>query len=295
MKEPTMKTRYLAALTALALSGSLAAETVVTVNGVKIDSSEIERRAKIFQANSGGQVPDGPQLRNAITNELITEVLVTQEAKRLKLDKSSEYQAAESDALKEAKSKGLDKQKDFKQNWADYQNHLLMMAFASNLFDKQPVSADQVKRQYEQVRARYQNSSEVQLGEIFTDKAEQAQAALKDLSAKKKFSEVAAKYSISGEAKQTGGIVPDYVPLNDLKEINPEVYQAVAALNKGQYTKTPLKEGNIHLILYVNDKRQIQFPGFEQAKEGIEQGIRNEQLRRAIDELSNKAKIVPAK
>lgn len=284
-----------AALLAFALSGSLAAETIVTVNGIKIDSSEIERRAKIVQTNSNGQVPDSPELRHAVTNELITEILVTHEAKRLKLDQSPPYREAEAEALKEAKSKGLDKQPDFKKNWADYQNHLLMMAYASDLFDKNPIGEAQVKRQYEQLRNRYRNQSEVQLGEIFTDKAEQVQAALKELAAKKPFSQVAAKYSIGGEAKQNGGIVPDYVPLNDLKEANAEVHRAVASLKKGEYTKTPLKEGNIQLILYVNDKRAVHIPPFETAKEGLEQGLRNEQLRRAIDALGAKAKIVPAK
>lgn len=283
-----------AALAVLACSGSLAAQTIVTVNGIKVDSSDVERRAKIFQQNSNGQVQDGPQLRHAITNELITEILVSQEAKRLKLDKSKDYQTAEAEAMKEIKAQGLDKDKSFKQNWADYQNHLLMMAFAANVFDKQPIGQEQVKRQYEQVRSRYHNAQEVQLGEIFTDKEEQAKAALKELAAKKSFREVAAKYSLSGDAKQTGGIVADYVPLNDLQEINPQVYQAVSGLNKGQYTKTPLQDGNIRLIMYVNDKRAIQVPPFEEVKDGIEQSLRNEQLRNAIDALAQKAKIVPA-
>lgn len=42
----------------LALSGSLSAATVVTVNGVKIDSSDVERRAQNVQTNSNGQVSD---------------------------------------------------------------------------------------------------------------------------------------------------------------------------------------------------------------------------------------------
>lgn len=95
----------------LLVSGSLLAQTVLTVNGNKIDSSDIERRAKNLQINSQGQIQDSPQVRQYVTNELITETLVAQEAKRLKLDKTETYKQAEAEALKEIKAKGLDKEK----------------------------------------------------------------------------------------------------------------------------------------------------------------------------------------
>lgn len=290
-----MNFNYLSAsLCALTLCGTLAAQTIVTVNGTKIDSSEIERRAKIFQTNSHNQVQDGPDLRNAITEELITEILVTQEAKRLKLDQDKSYKTAEAESLKAAKTKGLDKEKDFKQNWADYQNQLLMMAFAENLFAKQPISEEQIKKKYDSIRDHYQNSDEVQLGEIYTNQPNQTQTVLKELAAKKNFLDIATKYSINPEAKQNGGIVDEYVPLIDLKENNQEVYQAVANLNKGQYTKTPLQDGNINLILYVNNKRPVQIPDYNEIKEGIAQSMRNEILSQEVDKLGKNAQIIPA-
>lgn len=289
-----MKPAHLsAAFVAALLSSTLMAKTIVTVDGTKIDDSDISRRAKIFVTNSKGQIQDGPELRNAILNELITEVLVTQEAKRLKLDKSADYEKAKAESLKEIKEKGLDRDKNFKQNWADYQNHLLLNIYAVHLFKQNPVRPEQVKQRYQQLQSFYQNSHEVQLGEIYTDKPAQTQAALKELGAKKKFTDVARKYSINPNVKQTSGIVEDYIPLNDLKEMNPNVHNAVANLNKGQYTPTPLKDGNLNLILYVNDKRKVTLPTFEKVKEGIEYDIQNEQLREAIDALGKKAKIVP--
>lgn len=286
--------RCLSAFITLVLSGSLAAQTLVTVNGQAIDSKDIERRAKIFETNSNGTVKDGPELRYEITNELIVETFVTQEAKRLKLDKSERYKAIEAEALKEIKAKGLDKEKDFKQNWADYQNHLLMESYAVDFFEKHPVNETEIRQQYDRIKKRYDNGEEIQLGEIFTDKPAQTQAALKELKAKKKFSDVAAKYSLSDNVKQTGGIVPEYMPLIDLKEINQSVYDAVQKLNKGQYTQTPLQDGNIHLILYINDKRKITVPSLNQMKDGIEQNLQYSQWREHIDALGKQAKIVPA-
>lgn len=279
----------------LALSGSLFAATVVTVNGVKIDSSDVERRAENVQKNTQGQISDGPQLRQFITNELITEQLVVQEAKRLKLDKSSDYQAAEAEALKQAKAQGLDKQADFKQNWADYQNRLLMLAYAANLAKQQPISEAAAQQQYNQIKSRYAGSSEIQLGEIVTNKPADAEAAINDLTKKKKFSDVAKKYSMSKSSQTSGGIVPEYVALPDLKDGNNLVYQAVNGLSKGQFTKTPVKDGNVSLVLYVNDKRAINVPTFNEMKASIVQQMEDEQLSLAIDNLGKKAKIVPAK
>ena len=278
-----------------ALSGSLFAATVVTVNGVKIDSSDVERRAENVQKNTQGQISDGPQLRHFITNELITEQLVVQEAKRLKLDKSSDYQAAEAEALKQAKAQGLDKQADFKQNWADYQNRLLMLAYAANLAKQQPISEAAAQQQYNQIKSRYAGSSEIQLGEIVTNKPADAEAAINDLTKKKKFSDVAKKYSMSKSSQTSGGIVPEYVALPDLKDGNNLVYQSVNGLSKGQFTKTPVKDGNVSLVLYVNDKRVINVPTFNEMKASIVQQMEDEQLSLAIDNLGKKAKIVPAK
>lgn len=279
----------------LALSGSLSAATVVTVNGVKIDSSDVERRAQNVQTNSNGQVSDGPQLRQYITNELITEQLVVQEAKRLKLDKSDDYKNAEAEALKQIKEKGLDKQPNFKQNWADYQNGLLMMAYANHLIKQKPVTEQQVQAQYNQIKSRYHNTDEVQLGEIVTNKAADAEAAIKELNNKKKFADVAKKYSMSPNTKNQGGIVPDYVSVVDLKDANTLVHQAVSGLGKGQFTKTPLKDGDVNLILYINDKRKISVPEFAKMKEQLTRGMEDEVLSQAIDTLGKNAKIVPAK
>ncbi len=284
-----------AAALLIALSGSLSAATVVTVNGVKIDSSDVERRALNVQKNSQGQIVDSPQLRQEIANELITEQLVVQEAKRLKLDKSSEYQTAVANALKQIKDKGLDKDAQFKQNWADYQNGLLMMTYADNLLKQKPISEAAVQQQYNQVKARYHNTDELQLGEIITTKAEDAQAAINELSKKKKFSEVAQKYSQSPSAKMTGGLLPDYAPLVDVKDGNPTAYQAISGLSKGQFTKTPLKEGNVNIILYVNDKRKISVPSFAELKDTLLRGMQEQQLGEAIDILGKNAKIIPAK
>lgn len=291
-----MKKNYLAsAIMLMTVSGSLLAQTVVTVNGEKIDSSEIERRAKIVQTNSQGQVSDGPELRNYLTEQLIIQALVTQEAKKLKLNQSKEYKTAEENAQKEIKAKGLDKEKDYRQNWADLQSSLLMDVYAEHVLKQSPVTAADVKKEYDDFKKLYDNTDEVQFGQIFTNKADQAEAAIKDLNAKKKFTDIAPKYSLDPVVKNTKGISSEYVSLMDLKQSNPTIYEAVANLDKGQYTKTPIKDGDMNLILYINNKRKLSLPTFEEAKPNIESTLRDKKLSETLDKLGKSAKIEFAK
>ena len=289
------KIRVTATAVLLALSGSLTAQTIVTVNGTKIDSQEVERRAKAVQSQTQGQIQDSPQLRQAIASEMVTETVIVQEARRLKLNQSSEYKAAEAEALKEAKSRGLDKQAGFKQSWEDYQSHLLVLAYADSVLKKNPVKDADVQKRYSEIKSRYQNTDEVELGELVTDKAEQTQAALKELAAKKKFSDVAKKYSIDPEAKTTGGIVKGFASLVDLKADRPRIYEAVSGLSKGQYTKNPLQEQQISVIFYMNDRRKITVPSLDQVKDNIRAGLADERVQQAVTVLMQKATITPAK
>ena len=77
-----MKNIRLSALLLAALSGSLMAQTVATVNGKAIDSSEID--AVVQNLKQGNpQLQDGPQLREEITRRLVVSTAVAQEAHRV--------------------------------------------------------------------------------------------------------------------------------------------------------------------------------------------------------------------
>ena len=108
------KTHLVQALVLAALSGSLAAQTLVTVNGSKIDSSEVDRYVKALRAQNP-QVPDSPEIRSELLGDIVTRTIVVQEARRLKLDQGKEYKAAIENARKAAQKEGADKKPGFKQ------------------------------------------------------------------------------------------------------------------------------------------------------------------------------------
>lgn len=290
------KTHFASALMLATLSGSLLAQTLVTVNGTKIDSKTIDEQVKILQSQSKGQVQDSPALRQELTQRQVGITLVGQEAKRLKLDQSNEYKQALEQARASAKQQGADKQPSFKQEWAAYENELLNQAYMAHVVRNNPVSDSDARSAYTNFSNFYKGSQEVQMGEIITRSKADADKAIADLKAKKNFQTVARQYTIDPQGKQNGGIPANYVRLKDLEQGAPAIYAAVKDLKKGGYTATPLQDNNgLFGVFYVNDKRAVKVPSFEEAKPGITQDLQAARVDAAIQALYQKADIKPAK
>lgn len=226
-----MKKTYFASALMLALtSGTLFAQTLVTVNGQAIDSSVIDDQVASVRAGNPN-IQDTPELRQMLTERQVISTVVTQEAKKLKLDQSAEFKAALEQARADAAKQGADKKPTFKTEWAAFENDLLGQAFASHIIRQFPVQEKDVKAAYNDFSNFYKGTQEVQLGEIVTDSSN-AQKAIADLDAKKSFVSVLNQYSIDEAAKKAGGIPKAYVPLKDLQESAPPLYAAVKDLKK---------------------------------------------------------------
>ena len=167
-------------------------------------------------------------------------------------------------------------------------------AYALHIAKTQPVSEQDAKAAYDNISGFYKGTQEVQLGEVLTDKEDNAKKAVADLKAKKGFDAVLKQYSINDRAKQTGA--PDeYVPLKNLEQDALPLYQAVKDLKKGEFTAVPLKNGDFYGVYYVNDRRDVKVPSFDELKEQIAGDLQAERIDRAVGALLNKADIKPVK
>ena len=286
-----MKKTYFASALMFALtSGTLFAQTLVTVNGQAIDSSVIDDQVASVRA-SNPNVQDTPELRQMLTERQIISTVVTQEAKKLKLDQSAEFKAALEQARADAAKQGADKKATFKTEWAVFEKDLLGQAFAAHIVRQNPVQEKDVKAAYNDFSNFYKGTQEVQLGEILTDSSSNAQKAIADLDAKKSFVSVLNQYSIDEAAKKAGGIPKAYVPLKDLQESAPPLYAAVKDLKKGAHTKTPLQNGNLYAVFYVNDRRNVTVPSYEASKNEIGSDLQGARVDAAIQSLLKKASI----
>ena len=283
------KTYFASALMLTLTTGTLFAQTLVTVNGQAINSSVIDDQVASVRA-SNPNVQDTPELRQMLTERQVISTVVTQEAKKLKLDQSAEFKAALEQARADAAKQGADKKATFKTEWAVFENDLLGQAFAAHIVRQYPVQEKDVKAAYNDFSNFYKGTQEVQLGEIVTDSSN-AQKAIADLDAKKSFVSVLNQYSIDEAAKKAGGIPKAYVPLKDLQESAPPLYAAIKDLKKGAHTKTPLQNGNLYAVFYVNDRRNVTVPSYEAAKNEIGSDLQAARVDAAIQSLLKKASI----
>ena len=286
-----MKKKHLISMLMTALvSGSLSAQTLVTVNGQTIDSSVIDAQVAALRA-ANNKIPDSPELRRELTERQVINTVVSQEAKRLKLDQSAEFKQALEHARTDAKKQGADKKAHFKTEWAAFESDLLGQAYAIHVLRQNPVQEKDVKTAYDNFSNFYKGTQEVQLGEIITRTQADAQKAISDLNAKKSFASVLKQYSIDERAKQAGGIQQGYVPLKDLQEAVRPLYAAVKDLKKGAHTTTPLQDSDVYAVFYVNDRRDVKLPSYDESKSSIAQDLQASRVDEALQSLLQKATI----
>lgn len=286
-----MKKKHLISMLMTALvSGSLSAQTLVTVNGQAIDSSVLDAQVAALRA-ANNKIPDSLELRRELTERQVINTVVSQEAKRLKLDQSAEFKQALEHARTDAKKQGADKKAHFKTEWAAFESDLLGQAYAIHVLRQNPVQEKDVKTAYDNFSNFYKGTQEVQLGEIITRTQADAQKAISDLNAKKSFASVLKQYSIDERAKQAGGIQQGYVPLKDLQEAVPPLYAAVKDLKKGAHTTTPLQDSDVYAVFYVNDRRDVKLPTYDESKNDIARDLQTSRVDEALQALLQKAAI----
>ena len=287
-----MKKQFIAAAIMFGLTGIAAAQTVVTVNGTKIDSKEVDNQVAILVQESQNQIQDSPELRKNITNRLITRILLIQAAKNQNLDKDPEYLKALSQAEAEAKRLGDDKKPGFKEEWSFFKDNLLTQAYLANVAKNNPVKPQDVSNAYNDMVKYYNGTQEVQLGEILTRDTNTANQAIAQLKAKKSFSTVAKEYTIDPAGRDNGGIAKGFVSLKDLQESATPVYNAIKDLKKGQYTATPVQgNGNIYAVFYVNDKRNVKLPSQKEMEPILSRRLQSALIAQHIEQLYKSASI----
>ena len=273
-----MKKQFIAAAIMFGLTGMAAAQTVVTVNGTKIDSKEVDNQVAILVQESQNQIQDSAELRKNITNRLITRILL--------------IQAALSQAEAEAKRLGDDKKPGFKEEWSFFKDNLLTQAYLANVAKNNPVKPQDVSNAYNDMVKYYSGTQEVQLGEIITRDADTANKAIAQLKANKNFSTVAKEYTIDPAGRENGGIPKGYVAIKDLQESATPVYNAIKDLKKGQYTATPVQgNSNIYAVFYVNDKRNVKLPSQKEMTPVLSRRLQSALIAQAIDQLYKNATI----
>jgi peptidyl-prolyl cis-trans isomerase C len=245
---------------ATAPAPAAAATKGATVNGVAIPASRIDAIAK-QQAARG--VPDSPQLRNEVREQLIVREIIAQEATRKGLAKSPDVQA----------------QLDLARQ------QVLWNAYIADFIKANPIPDATLKAEYEKLKAS-RGDREYKTRHILVEKEDEAKAIIAELKKGRKFEELA-KQSKDPGSKDRGGDLDWNSPAGYVKPFG----DAMVKLEKGKYTEVPVQtQFGWHVIL-VEDVRPTKFPSFDEIKPQLTERLQEQAFSRSVSDLRAKAKV----
>ncbi len=255
-------TQTLIAVAILSLAPSaFAADAVATVNGKQIKQSVYDYIAK--DATARGQKVDAP-VKEAIINKLVDSELVYQEAQKLGLDKQPDYVAREELSRRE----------------------LLTSAFLQDFVKKNPISDADTKAAYEQYKKAY-GDKEFSAQHILVKTEAEAKDIIAQLGKGGNFAKIAKEKSLDPGSKEKGGDLGWFSPATMVKPFS----DAVAGLQKGAVTSTPVQtQFGWHVIKLV-DTRPSQPLAYDKVKDGLQKNIQQRNLEKMMADLRSKAKV----
>jgi peptidyl-prolyl cis-trans isomerase C len=234
--------------------------TFATVNGKAIP--KVRADALIAGQAAQGQ-PDSPELRKAVTEELVRREVLTQESIKKGFDKKPEVQGQV-----ELARQGV-----------------LIGAYLNDYVKTHPVTEDQIKKEYEDIKAKLGNK-EYKARHILVEKEDEAKAIIARLKKGEKIEDLA-KDSKDPGSRERGG---------DLGWANPASFvppfsAAMTKLEKGKFTETPVKSDFGWHVIQLEDTRELKLPGIDEAKGQISQQLTQRMVQKHIEDLRAKAKV----
>lgn len=237
-----------------------AADPVATVNGTDIPAS----RATVMMDEQLAQgAEDSPQLRDAVREELIRREVLAQAA-------------AES---------GMDQRADVTAQIELARQAVVIRAYLQDFVKNNPVTDADLQREYEQIKERM-GGKEYFPRHVLVETENEAKAIIARLRAGESFADVATE-SLDPGSKERGG---------ELGWSNPGMFvppfsEALVALEKGQYSSTPVQSDFGYHVIQLDDVRDVQAPPFEEVKPQLQQRMQQQKVEQHLMELRTKAEV----
>jgi len=246
---------------AIALASGIAfAQNTAVVNNKPIPKARED--AWVKELAKQGQA-DSPELRKMVKERLIqNEVL-----------------------LQEATKRGIPDQPDVKFMLDVQRQNTLIQALLRDEMNKNPVTDEQVKAEYEKQKALV-GSKEYRARHILVETEVEAVAITEQLKKGAKFEELAKKSKDTGSAANGG----------DLDWAAPDAYvkpfaDALQKLGKGETTAAPVQSQFGWHVIRLEDIRDTQFPPLEQVSPQIRESLQQQKAQTFVQNLTKNAKI----
>lgn len=148
------------------------------------------------------------------------------------------------------------------------------------------VTPDEVKARYDKEVAALPKQEEVHARHILVKTEDEAKDIIKQLDAGKDFAELAKEKSTDPN-KSEGGDLGYFTRGRMVKEFE----DAAFALEKGTYSKTPVKTDFGYHVIKVEDKRDAAPPAFEQVQDQVRQLVMRDKYLALLAQAKTSAKV----
>ena len=267
MLAKTGKMGYVAAVVAVAMMAvpTLAhAKTedsgvAAVVNGNKILKSQVVDFMKANNVKS----EDEQKVYPAVVDQLIDEKLIQEAAAKSNIENTPEY----------------------KQQLAIIKENLAKQLYVQDYL-KDKVNDNAIKAEYEKLKKDNKGKEEVHARHILVKTEDEAKDIIKKLNGGANFEELAKEKSIDPSAKNGGDI--GYFAQGELV---PAFSDAAFKLDKGTYTKEPVKTQFGWHVIMVEDKRTRTVPELKAIQDRIRSSLAQDAVKGLIQKLSAKADI----
>jgi len=238
------------------------ATVVATVNGDKLSSELFDTFVQAVTAGNTQEPPTDEQ-KAQMLDQLINMTLAAQAASKEGLEKDPKV-AARLELLR---------------------TQILAEAASEKYVKAHPISDSELQAEYDAQVAGM--PKEYKARHILVEKKETAESIIRELQAGGDFSKLATAESKDPGSAKNGGDLGWFSAQTMVKPFA----DAVAALEKGKYTETPVQsEFGFHVIL-LDDVRSAEAPAFDQVKPQVEMFVQRKKLQEYLDSLRKTANI----
>lgn len=237
-------------------------DAIASVNGQYISKKTLEDLEKDLAQRSHGQAPAYP--KEKLVDELVQREILVQDALTKKLDQSPEV-VAQLDAAKKA---------------------ILTQASLQAYLKANPITDADIKKEYDS-KVGGANATEYKASHILVKTEDEAKKLISELDKGGKFAALANKNSLDAKESKNGGDLGWFSPSQMVAPFS----EAVAKLEKGKYTKAPIKtQFGWHIIL-LEDSRKQAAPPLEAVKEQLTPMLQRQKIQDMVEGLRKQAKV----
>ena len=237
-------------------------DAIASVNGQYIGKKTLEDLEKDLAQRSQGQAPAFP--KEKLVDELVQREILVQDAVQKKLDQSPEV-VAQLDAARKA---------------------ILTQASLQAYLKANPITDADIKKEYDS-KVGGANGMEYKASHILVKTEDEALKLIAELDKGGKFAELANKHSLDAKESKNGGDLGWFSPSQMVTPFS----EAVAKLEKGKYTKAPVKtQFGWHIILSEDSRKQTP-PPLEAVKEQLTPMLQRQKIQAMVEGLRKQAKV----